>query len=146
MSYPQQDINAVAHTVHFLVGNIGGPATAAPGVATPAAMAFFGQLNIDTSRRIAHFHIHAIEGGNIADVLEVELWRRRGGVLTLLATNTYVSAGADFATSGTGFGSEDLRALFPGDYLFAQATTNTALGAIDGITVDVHFNQGTGPS
>lgn len=122
-------------TIHFNVGNVGAP-TIAPvaGVASPAAMATFGQLNIRTPRLIAFWHIHLTLGA--AGNLGVELWRQRAGVLVLLDTNTAVNP-SNFSTDASVPADRTLQA---GDYLFAQAISATAIGAgADGLTVDIHF-------
>lgn len=128
-------------TIHFNIGNVGAITLGAPGVANPAAMAFFGQLNIASFRTIVVNHLHLTEDGAAPSVLNIELWRRRSGVMTRLTQLTYTApAGADFVTVGA-VPAGDLAQLQPGDYLFCQAVTGTTLaGGGDGLTVDVHFD------
>lgn len=131
-------------TNYFLVMRDVAPTLAVPGVATAAAMAFFGQINIDVTAIIAVAHLHLIEGGTAPTVVEIELWRRRGGVLTQLATLTHTADGTDFTTVGAVPADPQ---LVRGDYLFLQANTNSnALGTVNGLTVDVHVTPDSGPS
>lgn len=128
-------------TFHFNIGNIGAPALGAPGVATPAAMTYFGQINIASPRRIEYTHIHIIVDGAAPGALVAEIWRRRSGVMTLLTTMTYTApAGADFVQIETAPATDALASLQRGDYLFAQAVTGTNLGGgWNGLTLDVHY-------
>jgi hypothetical protein len=125
-------------TFHFNVGNVGSITLASPGVATPAALAFFGQINIGGPRRISVCHLHLIEDGSAPSVLNLELWRRRSGTMTRLCELQYVApVGSDFITIGEVPADS---ALLAGDYLFVQAVTGTTLsGGGDGLTVDVHY-------
>jgi hypothetical protein len=125
-------------TVHFNVGNVGSPSLATPGTATPAALAFFGQINIRYACTIAVNHLHMIDDGSSPGRLELELWRRRSGTMTRLTQLSYVApAGSDYVTIEAVPADPDLLA---GDYLFCQAVTGTNLSNVgNGLTVDVHF-------
>ena len=126
-------------TFHFNIGNIGSLSLApTPGVADPAAMGFFGQINISAPRRIAVTHIHLTVDGSSPTVIIIEFWRRRNGVMTQLTTVRYTApAGGDFVTVGAVPSDPDLLA---GDYLFCQVVTGTSIsGGGDGLTCDVHY-------
>jgi hypothetical protein len=120
-------------TIHF---NIRGPfpPTLAPVPGTPsaAAMAFWGTLNIATTRTIAFMHLHQMDDG--AGNAVVEVYRLRAGVFTLLGNITLVQGTGDFAFA-TVVSADPL--LLAGDYLYAQAITAPVGGA--GFTIDVHF-------
>jgi hypothetical protein len=141
MTPAQRNVLLRPDTFHFNVGNIGAIALGATGVATPAAMAYFGQININSPRQITATHLHLIEDGAAPSVINLEFWRRRGGVMTQLSSVSYVApAGADFITRvATPTGA--LAALMEGDYLFVQAVTGTTIaGGGNGLTADVHYD------
>lgn len=125
-------------TFHFNVGNIGSISLGSPNVATPAAMAFFGQINIASPRSIRVCHLHLIEDGSAPTVINLELWRRRDGTMTRLAELAYTAPfGSDFITISALPDDAELR---PRDYLFVQAVTGTTLaGGGSGLTVDLHY-------
>lgn len=143
MTRARQQINILKYpdTFHFNIGNIGAPSLGAPGVATPAAMSYFGQINISSPRRIQYTHIHIIVDGAAPGALVAEIWRRRSGVMTLLTTMTYTApAGANFVQVQTVPATAELASLRRGDYLYAQAVTGTNLGGgWNGLTLDVHY-------
>lgn len=126
-------------TIHFNVG-IGTPALGTPGTLTPAAAAFFGQLHMHARARISVLHLHVVEDG-ASGTATVEVYRRRGGVATLLGAITQASGVGDFSTVPVVPATEALQTVEPGDYLFCQATAATLFtaGGANGITVDVHF-------
>lgn len=138
-----QNLNLrIPDTFHFNIGNVaaGLPTLGTPGVASAAAMSFFGQINIRTPRRLAVNHIHIIDDG-VGSVFNMELWRRRSGVMTRLTQVTYTAGVGDFATIGATPATDDLAFLNAGDYLFAQFVTGSVLGATpaNGLTFDVHY-------
>jgi hypothetical protein len=136
---PREGLDSRINTVHFNIGTLGAPALApVAGVADPAALAFFGQINVAYSRHIRVFHIHMIVDGSGGD-LTVELWRLRGAALARVATATYTApVGADFVRV-PGFPlSADVAVVREGDYLLAQAVAPFTLANADGLTVDVH--------
>jgi len=142
MNTPTHPLNPIFDTIHFNVGNIGTPAIApTPGTPDANAMALFGQLNIRRWRRVAVAHLHLVDGGSPGTgTLTVELYRRRDGVLTLIAEMSLTAPG-DFSTDGA-VPSGDFGELLPGDYLFCQVTSGSLIttGNADGVTVDVHFS------
>ena len=123
-------------TVHLNVGNVGGLVFGVAGVPTIAALAFFGQANIPTHARISVCHLHVIDAGT-AGQTEVEWYRRRAGVFTLLGSATHVFTDGDLATAALVPATPALRALEPGDYIYAQALSGEP--NINGVTVDVHL-------
>jgi len=142
MAHLHQGLNALSRpdTFHFNIGNIGAITLGATGVATPAAMSFFGQINIASPRQIVVTHLHLIDDGAAPSVINIEFWRRRDGVMTLLSSPSYVAPLGDFSTVGAVPATDALRTLIEGDYLFCQAVTGTALGGGgNGLTCDVHY-------
>lgn len=138
--YNKQGINSPGSspTIHFNIGNVGAPTLApVPGTADPDAMSVFGQLNVYEQLVIDVVHLHQILDGS-AGATTIELWRRRGGVLSQICTVSLPFGSGDFATAFA-VPVGDLKVLEAGDYLYCQATaiqTNA-----DGITIDVHFNR-----
>lgn len=129
----------IEQTVHFNVGNIGSPTTATPGEFSPAAAAYFGQINIPTDVSIRTIHLHLLDGGDNSGELAVEIWRKRNGSFTSLGSVS-VNDPSDDAFDALVPSDPDLLA---GDYLFAQATSVGAVtgGNANGLTVDVHFAE-----
>jgi hypothetical protein len=130
-------------TVHFRCGqaSAGFLVLATPGVPSPASMAFFGQLNQPHARTISRIHLHLIlaGGGAAGDALTIEVYRRRAGTFTLLATLTLTVADGDNSFDGV-TPAGDLALVEAGDYLFCQPTAKDLVtGGGNGITVDVHF-------
>lgn len=132
---------APPETQHFPIGNIGAVVNGAPGVPTPAALANFGQLNMRTTRRIVVCHLHLIQDGAAPSRLNLEVYRRRDGVMTRLVELQYIApAGVDFITIAGVPATEALRQIRAGDYLYCQSVTgSTIAGGGNGLTVDVHF-------
>lgn len=126
-------------TFHFNVGNIGAITLGTPNVATPAAMSFFGQINIAYARRIRFTHLHLIDDGVAPSVINAEIWRRRSGAMTRLTQMTYTAPfGSDFVEI-TAVPTDNQ--LWAGDYLFAQVVTGTTIaGGGNGLTLDVHYS------
>lgn len=126
-------------TVHFNIGTLGTPSIATPGTATPAALAYFGQINIRYHMRIAVNHLHMIDDGSSPGQLNLELWRRRDGTMTRLTQLSYDAPyGSDYVTIAA---VPDDPQLLAGDYLMCQAVTGTNLSNVGGgLTVDVHFS------
>lgn len=127
-------------TIHFRCGQMtaGNLNLAAPGVPAANSMAFFGQLNIRYPMTIAAIHLHLIENAG-AGSLGIEVYRRRAGAFTLLATLTAVPADGDFATVAA-VPAGDLALLQAGDYLFCQPIAKDLVAAgANGATVDIHF-------
>lgn len=129
-------------SIHFRCGNVatGNLVVAAPATPAAASMAFFGQLNIAHARTIAAIHLHLIETGSAGDLV-IEVYRRRSGAFTLLATLTLSSADGDFATAAV-VPAGALARLQPGDYLYAQPLDKTLVtNGANGMTIDVHFQN-----
>lgn len=127
-------------TQHLNVGNIGAPAVGVATVPTPAALSFFGQMNVSRPKRIRVCHMHLIEDATGGD-LTIELYRRRSGVFTLLGTISYTAPTSDFITAAL-VPVGDLANVANEDYIYAQALVVTAVGnGADGLTVDVHFDD-----
>lgn len=132
----------VGQTVHFNIGNIGAPGVGSAGVFTPAAAAYFGQVNVERDVTIRACHLHLIDGGSNTGTLTVEVWRKRLGVYTRLVILSVVNP-PDDAFDGAVPAGDSLADLKAGDYLFAQVTAATAVtgGGANGLTVDIHFAE-----
>ncbi len=137
-NYEDEDLQ----TAHFALGAVGTPVeAAAAGTADVDAMAVFGQFNIHKILTIASIEAHMVKAGTSGDLV-VEVYRRRAGVFTLLATLTINGPSTNHAVN-TVVPTGDLASLNAGDYLFTQIVDGTLVssGGADGLTVDVHFNQ-----
>lgn len=109
-----------------------------PGTPDASAMSYLGAINVPVTCYINEVHLHQIKDGTGGSNV-LELYRRRGGVMTLIATVSLASGGGDFQTVGFTFVSEALKFVEAGDYLFLQATSvMSAAGRAAGV-VDVHF-------
>lgn len=127
-------------TLHFPIGTLGPPSLATPGVPTPAALAFFGRLNVSQDKEIRFAHLHLEVGGAGGQELHLELWRRRNSVMTFLVALDYVSVGGETYITRSATPVGDLVVLWDGDYLMMQAVTGTTANPGDGLTGDVHFD------
>lgn len=135
-SYP---FVARPETLHFNIGTLGAPTLAAPGVATPAAFAFFGRLNVAQDKELEVAHLHLEVGGAAGQQLHLEIWRRRDGVMTLLCPLDYVSVGGETYITRAGIPVGELAMVRAGDYIFCQAVTGSTGAPGDGLTVDLHY-------
>lgn len=123
-------------TVHFNIGRIATPTTApTPGTPDVDAMSEFGQIGMYRPATITVIHLHLIQGGTGVD-LAFDVFRRRSGVLTLIAQVSASGTVSDFHTSGA-VPSGALAEIQAFDYLFCQTTASTS-GGTDGLTIDLH--------
>jgi len=92
-----------------------------PGTADANAMSRFGRVSIpeDGTLQVVHFHYDHPAG---TGTYELELWRRRDGVNTLIANCSADGTEGDFGTYDFTFVSEALKAVEAWDYLLLQAT------------------------
>lgn len=111
-----------------------------PGAPDATAMAEFGQVNVPQSGTLSAIHLHqGADGLSGSTVLEV--YRRRNGTMTQIATVTLVSGGGDFGFVNFSFVTIALSRVMRGDYLFLQATSK--MGGSPAGFVDVHFSKTT---
>lgn len=125
-------------TQHLNIGKIGAAVVApTPGTPDPNALAVFGQVHIAQSKTIASINLHGIEDLGTGG-LTVEVYRRRAGVMTLLATLSLTGGSGDYAED-TATPAGVLALVGADDHIFAQVTDFSAGGGYDGLTVDVRF-------
>lgn len=125
-------------TLHFEIQHFGGaPVVAAsPGTPDPAAMSEFGQIKLPKDATLEAAHLHGIEDLTTGS-MGVELFYRKGGVMTQIGSMSLAGGGGDFAT---GFNSSVPITFEGGGYFFCQLTSFTLGGGYGGLTVDLHFS------
>jgi hypothetical protein len=107
-----------------------------PGTPSATSMAEYGRVGVPEPTTIERIHLHQDVDGNSGTTV-LELYRRRHGVMTLIATATLAHGGGDFGFTDFTMVSDDLRSLERGDYLMMQATDK--MGGSPVGFVDVHF-------
>jgi len=108
-----------------------------PGTADADAMAEYGAIHTPYTCRISAIHLHQIKDGT-SGTNTIEVYRRRSGVMTLIASVSLASGAGDFGFASFTFVSEALRLVERCDYLYMQSTSVMATTG-DGF-VDVHFD------
>ena len=104
-----------------------------PGTASASAMAQYGAIGIPYNATLTASHIHQTLDGSGTNT--VELYRRRAGVMTMIASGSLVLGGGDFVTLTLTITDNS---LLQGDYLYMQATAIATGGTPFG-TVDCHL-------
>ena len=108
-----------------------------PGTLTATAAAEYGRVGTSETRHIfrAHLH-HEVDGSSGSTTME--MYRRRGGVVTLIANVTLAAGSGDFTTVAWTFTSPAVQYLQAGDYLHVQATSK--MGGSPVAFIDVHWD------
>ncbi len=129
-------------TRHFNIGTLGSPVIATPGTANPAALSYFGQVNIPQDKEITVIHLHMISGGAAGQQLNLELYRRRDGNMVRIVELMYAATGGETYVTVGAVPVGELAMVRWSDYIFCQAVTGTTATPGTGLTVDVHFMFG----
>jgi len=111
-----------------------------PGTPDASALSEYGRINIAQDGSIEAIHLHQDKDGTSLSCA-LEVYRRRSGVMTLIANATLSSGGGDFGFALFSFVSESLKSVERGDYLMLQATSK--MGGSPVGFVDVHFERTT---
>lgn len=127
-------------TLHFSAALAGALTLAPPGIATPAAFAVFGVLNVRDPATIFVSNVHGMLDAGATQAV-FELWRLDppSGVPVQLGTCTIVGGSGDYATANFVFLSDELKNVPGGSYLIVQATTDSTGSPYSGYTIDIHF-------
>lgn len=118
------------------------PVTAAGVVKTPGTFDYeggeaYGRIGIPQDCTASGVHIHGFRDGS-GGQFDVEVYRLRSSVFTLIASGTLASGGGDGGFTNCTITDD---ALLTGDYLLMQITAKqTGNGTA---FVDVHFDQVT---
>ena len=104
-----------------------------PGTASASAMAQYGAIGLPYNATLTACHIHQTLDGNGTNTVEV--YRRRAGVMTMIASGSLVLGGGDFVTMPLTITDPD---LLQDDYIYMQATSIASGGSPYG-TVDCHL-------
>jgi hypothetical protein len=108
------------------------------GTLDAAAAAEYGRVGVPDSRRIQFAHLHQDVDGN-SGTTSLEMYRRRGGTVTQIASVSLAHGSGDFNSALWTFASESARLLIRGDYLHMQATAK--MGGTPIGFVDVHWDS-----
>ena len=107
-----------------------------PGTLDAAASAWYGLANTVHSAKIDHVDYHLIQD-DTSGTSDMEVYRLRKGVPTLIATISVAAGVGDFTRHFFSFISEELRWVKKGDYFAMQATAK--MGGSPVAFVDIHF-------
>lgn len=141
MTYPRAATHGFPSTEWFNLAVTKEVALApTPGTVNAAAMAEYGAINIPQTGRCESIHLHQIVDGN-SGTTSLEVYRRRSGAMTKVATISLENGGGDFGFATFSWVSEALRTFVRGDYLYLQATAKMGGSPIG--FVDVHFDKTT---
>lgn len=115
-----------------------------PGTADADAMSRNGRIGVAQNCTISYAHFHYDHPAGTGQ-FDMELWRERESVLTLIANSSDDGTGGNFGRTSFTFVSEALKSMESGDYLLLQATAvMTGSGAKNASAfVDVHFTSQT---
>ena len=105
-----------------------------PGTADPSSMAQYGAIGLPYNATLTASHIHQTLDGS-SGTNTVEVYRRRAGVMTMIASGSLVLGGGDFALMPLTVTDGD---LLQDDYIYMQATSIGQGGTPYG-TVDCHL-------
>jgi hypothetical protein len=109
-----------------------------PGTLSAAAAAEYGRVGTSEKRHVFRAHLHHEVDGSTGSTT-MEMYRRRGGVVTLIANVTLAAGSGDFTTVPWTFTSDAVRFLEAGDYLHVQATSK--MGGSPVAFIDVHWDR-----
>ena len=104
-----------------------------PGTASASAMAQYGAIGLPYNATLTASHIHQTLDGSGTNT--VEIYRRRAGVMTMIASGSLLLGGGDFALMPLTITDGD---LLQDDYIYMQATSIGQGGTPYG-TVDCHL-------
>lgn len=107
-----------------------------PGTFDVAASAEYGRVHVSHDGDISAIHLHHEVDGTTGSVA-LEIYRRRSGVLLMIASATLAAGGGHSSFSSFTFVDDAYKAALRGDYLHMQATSK--MGGSPVCFVDVHF-------
>lgn len=114
---------------------------ATPGIPDFEAMGPYGAINVSYTLpevKISVVHLHQTHDGN-AGVTNLELYRKRSGVFSMLATVSLSAGNGDDWTENFVFANEEDKVLNGGDYLYLQATSKMSGNPMG--YVDIHYDS-----
>lgn len=114
------------------------PLAPVAGTLDPEAAAFFGTMEVHRRARIQFLHVHQMVDGS-GGTTTAEVYRRRSGVNTLIATVSLAAGGGDHQRGFSLPEDSGANLVQRQDYLYCQLTA-VQTGSPLGLTVDVHFD------
>ena len=128
---------STAEAQHFNVPLINSIPKATPGTIDLPKAAWLGILGQERARRISVIHLHSVADHGTGTTT-IEVYRKRDGAFTLIATISQVGGSGDDQTAWLVPEGADADVI-AGDYLYAQLTA--LQGANYRGFIDVHFRS-----